>query len=389
MFDSWFPSSWSTLKKLLFLRKIAGGGGTWETITGTSPLILANALSKNIKSLVQYGKCTTSGGDIYCNNGKLTAVHRSGLPSGYKLLEYVGGSGSQYVITDAKLASTDVVECEYRNSSTTGYGAIYGIYKSGESSALYGNKTYYGYNSANNKVDTEVNVDTEWHSSKHDFVNGTLTVDDTTVTFTPWEFVNTTNNGVLTRYYNNSYGYNWNGYIRKFKVTRSNEVICDLIPCKNDQNVAGFYDLANSTFYAPTGGTLLEGNEIDDYELAVVGTPEVITLSASGAQTQTATAVDLFATDNVADEQDIISGEVTRRTEVVVVNGVITIQALAAPVIEHVTPQPLQTAEGGNTLSWVAEVSGKTMNATYAVPPSDNTKPIVDMGEVDYMILAS
>lgn len=344
---------------------IAGGGGTETTITGVSPLLLAAALKKPIKSLTQYGLCTTVGGDIFCNNGKLTAVHQSGLPSGYKLLEYIGGSGSQYVITDVYLASTDVIECEYKNSSTTGYGAVYGIYKTGESSALYGNQTYYGYDQANNKVDTDMAVDTEWHSARHDFVNGTLTIDNTSVSFTPWTFVNSTKNAVLSRYYNGSYGYNWKGYVRKFKVTRNGEVVCDLLPAKNASDVAGLYDLISGSFYTATGGTLLEGNEVDDYSLAVIGTPEVISITASGADTQTATAPDLFAVGDYADEVEIISGTVTRRTTVSVSGGVITISALATPVTESVTPQPLKTAAGDNTISVTANVSPIQLEATY------------------------
>ena len=285
MFNTGFPKRWSTLRKLLCLRIMQGAAAVLQTVTGNAPLTLANAVAKDIKRLTQTGLCAQASTptpsapvDIKCNNGVLKMVHQSGLPSDYKLLEYVGGSGSQYIVTDLYLASTDVIECEYRNSSTTGYGAIYGIYKNGESSALYGNQTYYGYNEGNNKVDTGVSVDTDWHSSRHDFVNGTLTIDETTVNFTPWTFVNTTKNGVLTRFYNGSYGYHWKGYVRKFKVTRGGTVICDLLPAKNSDGDAGLYDLVSGNFYTASGGTLLEGNVIDDYYLAVVGTPEVLTV---------------------------------------------------------------------------------------------------------------
>ena len=318
------------IPKGLWLAYKLGTGQTGEdtTVTGNSPLTLANALARHIKSLTQYGLCSqastptpSSPVPIVCNNGTLKMVHRSGLPEGYRLLEYVGGSGSQYVITNVYLASTDVVECEYRNSSTTGYGAIYGIYKTGDSSALYGNQTYYGYNEANNKVDSGVSVDTEWHSSRHDFVNGTLTIDNTSVSFTPFEFTNSTKNAVLSRYYNGSYGYNWKGYIRKFKVTRGGEVICDLLPAKNSSDVAGLYDLISGSFYTATGGTLLEGNEVDDYEFRIVGTPESISITASGADAQTATAENLLSCGAYADEQDIVSGAVTRKIGVHVFDG--------------------------------------------------------------------
>lgn len=318
---------WTLMKKLIWLRILQGASFVVNKITGTSPITLTNAINSAIISLKQYGKCVQDGTptpsspvDIKCNNGALRMVHRSGLPSGYKLLEYVGGGGSQYIITDVYLASTDVVECEYQNSSTTGYGAIYGIYKSGESSAFYGNQTYYGYNESNNKVDTGVSVDTEWHSSRHDFVNGTLTIDNTTVNFTPWTFTNNTKNAVLTRFYNGSYGYHWKGYLRKFKVTRGNDVICDLLPAKDSNDVAGMYDLISGNFYTASGGTLLEGNVVDDYYLAVVGTPEVLTVS-DGTNTQTASVADLFAVGDYADEAEIISGLVTRKCRAKVLDG--------------------------------------------------------------------
>lgn len=322
----------STLKKLIWWYAAAGGGGgiSYETVTGSSPLSLPNAVAKPVASLVQWGKCAqestptpSSPVPIKCNNGELKMVHQSGLPSDYKLLEYVGGSGSQYIVTDLYLASTDVVECEYRNSSTTGYGAIYGIYKSGESTALYGNQTYYGYNEGNSKVDTGVSVDTDWHSSRHDFVNGTLTIDETTVNFTPWTFVNTTKNAVLTRFYNGSYGYHWKGYVRKFKVTRGGTVVCDLLPAKDSNDDAGLYDLVSGNFYKASGGTLLEGNVVDDYYLAVVGTPEVLAIGE-----QQATVANLLGVvrsgglgQNYADSEDIISGAVTRNWAIKAFDG--------------------------------------------------------------------
>lgn len=69
-------NDWSMLRKLIWLHVISGGGssGARTTVTGVSPLALANALAKPIRSLIQYGKVTTSNGEMYCNNGKLVAV---------------------------------------------------------------------------------------------------------------------------------------------------------------------------------------------------------------------------------------------------------------------------------------------------------------------------
>ena len=82
---------------------------------------------------------------------------------------------------------------------------------------------------------------------------------------------------------------------------------------------------------------------------------------------QTASCEDLFSTDDVVDEQDIISGVVTRNTEVVVSGGTVSIQALATPVTEKVSAQHLRTASGTNTVSVVSNVDPVTLKAVYRV----------------------
>lgn len=76
-----YSGGWSTLKKLIYHRAFnAGGGGTETTITGVSPLLLAAALKKPIKSLTQYGLCSQADTPtpaapvpIMCNNITATA----------------------------------------------------------------------------------------------------------------------------------------------------------------------------------------------------------------------------------------------------------------------------------------------------------------------------
>jgi len=72
---------WSTLKKLIWLRKTTGGGGTPsvdETITGISPLVLAAALHKPIVSLKQTGVCeqaeTPAPQELHTNAGTNTLI---------------------------------------------------------------------------------------------------------------------------------------------------------------------------------------------------------------------------------------------------------------------------------------------------------------------------
>ena len=111
------------------------------------------------------------------------------------------------------------------------------------------------------------------------------------------------------------------------------------IPCERESDgVVGYYEAVNGVFLEPTGtGAPVAGSYDTSHlsKLEVVGTPEVLTVSANGIA-QTASIAGLFATNSVADEQDIISGVVTRKTEVIVSGGIITIQALAEPITEQV-----------------------------------------------------
>lgn len=370
IFSPWMPLD---PVSVLLRRKFRGGGGAsgaYYTLTGTLPLTLPHSLAAAIRSLTRTGSMTqspapTPDAPVYpsINNGTVQMVHRSGLPSGYKLLKYVGSSGSAYVVTDVFLASTDVVEAEFRNNSTTGYGSLYGVFRLGDSSALYANQTYYGYDESNNKVDTNLRVDTAWHTSRHDFVNGTLTIDDTTVDFVPWEFANATQNAVLARYYNNSYGYIWKGFIRKFKVTRGGEVICDLLPAKNEQNEAGLYDLVSGNFYTATSGTLVAGDEVNDYDPAVVGDPEVLTVG-----TQTATVPDLFAVGDSADSVDVVSGTVTRNVGMHVFDGTENFVSLSGNRLAFVMSGTFRN-RGGCVCTHFPGASGPsdtTLNTVYA-----------------------
>ena len=130
----------------------------------------------------------------------------------------------------------------------------------------------------------------------------------------------------------------------------------------------GYYEAVNGVFLEPVGtGVPVAGSYDTSHlnRLEVVGTPEVLTVSANGTA-QTASVVNLFSTGTVYDEQDIISGVVTRKTEVVVSGGVITVQALAEPVTEQVAAQHPHTSAGDNTVSVTAAVEGVEIAAEYA-----------------------
>ena len=94
-----------------------GGGGTVVTVTGVSPLTIANALAKHIKSLTQFGKCVQDGTptpsapvDIVCNNGALKwdSVNQR---------VYADGTDEVLTVSGKNLFYADGSETGYINSS--------------------------------------------------------------------------------------------------------------------------------------------------------------------------------------------------------------------------------------------------------------------------------
>ena len=187
----------------------------------------------------------------------------SGLPPGYKRLESIKATGTQYINTQLKLASTDYIMTRFKNTSASGVGGIYGIYKNGESSALYANVTYYGYDANNDKVNTGVSVDTNWHEVIHAFGYGVLSIDGAYTTFTPFTFTNTNNCPLFARIYNNAVGYYFSGEIAYWQVYRNGDLYMDLIPCINPNNEVGMYDMVGEQFYGNSGsGDFIAGTEV-------------------------------------------------------------------------------------------------------------------------------
>lgn len=303
---------------------------TWKDviISGTTALTLVNAKANGLNYLKLFGKCEQDGTptpsnpvDIVCNNGVIKARHQSGLPLGYQLYEYLTANGSKWLNTGVQLASTDIVETKFKNSSSSGYGALYGVFALGDSSAFYANGTYYGYDETNGKVDTGVSVDTDWHTLRHDFGNGVITLDGNDTTYTPFEFENTKDNYLFARYYNNSYGYGFKGSCKRYKIIRNGVLICDLIPVVQlSDNAIGMYDLVNNVFRGNLGsGTFNISNPIDDpIEIYYDGTVETVEIDTTG---NTATAQPLLGAETYKDVQNVTNGHITRNVGVKVLDG--------------------------------------------------------------------
>ena len=350
---------WSTLKKLIWLHILQGASAIIKTVTGTSPLTLDNAVNKAIRRLVQYGKGATVEGHIYCKNGKLTAIDDD-LPAGYKRLLGITFDGSFRYETGEYLTGDDDVTMTLDNLSSSGknvFGSYNGTNDKNFSLYIYGSTSgsYFRYG---DQLKRPKYGSTGKRTITFGASGTTGFADDSEVT--PEEFTTPANTyiGMLP----NSLSAAFMGDIVG-SILVSNRL--EWIPCERESDgVIGYYEKYNRNFIAPTGSGTPVSLGYDTSHLtvlSVVGTPEVLTIGE-----QTASVENLYEANGVADEQDIISGTITRKVGVSVANGVITLSALATPVTEQTTPQPLSTTEGTNTVSWTAEVSGTVKEVEYA-----------------------
>lgn len=309
---------------------LENGLGELETVSGAFPLSLADALEKPMESLVQYGKCyqasTPTPSDpieIAINNGTLMMVDDE-LPIGYKrLLGFSCNNNAMWEIADFHLKGSDTVRISfsvdaacnvfgcYQGTSDNDNYDLYVSTTSGSKYLRYGNGTYLSYWSNQNL------------GKRFDVVftpTGTQGMpEDSTWTEMTFTSANDMLIGSTTT----------TGTSSKLKGKLFGNIIVDgrlkLIPCERiSDNVLGYYDTVSDTFYEPyTGfdGAVSLGYDGSHYSLAVVGTDEVLTVSASGADSQTASVADLYAVGEAADEQEIVSGAVTRKCDTYIFDG--------------------------------------------------------------------
>lgn len=296
--------------------------GEAVTITGVSPLLLAAALEKEITALLQSGKVsqafTPSGSNvpIVCNNGELTMVDDE-LPAGYKRLTGIRFDGNTWYETGEALTGADDVTMTLDNTASQGQN-VFGSYNGTAS----GNKNFslfiYGNGSTSNSYFRYGGqlLRPRFGTGERTITLGNGGTDGfaTDATVTPDTFETPANAyiGMLP----NSTSPAYTGDI-KYNILVGSRL--KWIPCERESDgVIGYYEAVKGNFIGPSGtGTPVSlGYDPSHLTLSVVGTPEVITLGE-----QTASAVNLFAVGNYADEQDIISGAITRNVGIKVLDG--------------------------------------------------------------------
>ena len=314
---------WSTIKKLIWLNANLANGSVLETVTGISPLLLANAIAGNMVSLKQIGKCVQALNptpdnpiDIMCNNGTLRMVDDE-LPDGYRRIESIGFDGDFHYITNEKLRGSDEITITLDDTRSSGQN-VFGSY-SGTSS---GTKNYslYVYGAGSTSYSYlrygETLYRPRYGSGKRTLVYGPNGTSGflTDLSMEPDEFE--TDDVAWIGMLPNSSSPHFTGTIVGSILIGDR---LKYIPCERvSDGAVGYYEPNTSVFLEPVGeGTPTKGAyDGSHYQLGVVGTPETVT---SGMQT--ASVQDLYAVGDYVDTQDIVSGVVTRRVSVYVFDG--------------------------------------------------------------------
>ena len=216
------------------------------------------------------------GKQFYGNSGTgtfKTSVLPIELPSGYRQVEYIESTGTQYIDTGTKFNSnTDKFEITYQMADKsgnyficgsgyydTGYMWLYN-YSYSNKLSLYildtsGTQREFGSLSAVDELKhTIVYEDKKLYTDGNQTANGSsLTLGETPYNFALFTSMNTT-------------GYNSKTKIYSFKMYKSGTLTRDMVPCINEATgKAGMYDLVTNTFYGNAGTGDFVYQEMSDY----------------------------------------------------------------------------------------------------------------------------
>ena len=188
----------------------------------------------------------------------------SGLPSGYKQLEYIQSTGTQHLDTLFKPNNHTRVVIDFRSTFSTanspkGLLGSRNISDIGMFAFLYSNRIDPNYNG----VGKSITVDS-LQRHVYDFNQNSFSVDGDVVSFDA---------GIFSPGYNllllsvQNYGTIDNrkaeGYLYSCQIYDNGTLVRDFVPCKNASGAVGLYDIVEGQFYANAGtGAFTAGPEV-------------------------------------------------------------------------------------------------------------------------------
>ena len=191
------------------------------------------------------------------------------LPSGFKKLEYIQPSGTQYIDTGFKPNNNTKVVIDFELTENTGKHQIIFGARSSSNSEQYvlgftGHRSPAVWRSdfGSNQVTFSSNLN--WSGNHNATKNGNIcTLDAESVTNTASTFESTVNLLICA----GNTGGNVDNYTKAkvyfCKIYDNGTLARDFIPCKNASGVVGMWDDVNSVFYGNAGsGTFTAGPEV-------------------------------------------------------------------------------------------------------------------------------
>lgn len=296
-----------------------------RSISGNAPLSF-RATTGNIMSLKQYGKC-----------------EQRNLPVGFTQLQYIESDGTQVIDIDISGDATFIGTAQSTTDSPTTSQVL--IANSGASSGHW-----FGVQSPNAGSSFAKRWGLGAINTASTTIYGTTKV-DFEIIFTQSSQYGTVNDQVLKRESSTSAHTNWvafaggttplYGFIGKvwgLKVVQNDVLVRNLIPAKNSSNVVGMYDLVSGRFFrSSTASNFVAGLEAvptPDAPMDIVSNNGVLKINSQGqiytdgtVETiedtigNTATAEMLLKVGDYQDVQEILSGAVTRKVRVKVLDG--------------------------------------------------------------------
>ena len=239
---------------------------------------------------------------VYVNGIVETIGIRKELASGYTELEYIETTGTQYIDTDIKPDADYDVETVFTTPNTLSNGSLFGN-QSADVLLYLSSNTFSVYNNNSNKgaLTPTISANAQY-SVKLSVVGTSATISgDLTGTFSGLTITGTRNILLGANYSSNVTDFGKFKY-HSMKITKSGVLVRNLVPAKrNSDSVLGMYDTVNNQFYTNAGSGTFGAGDV--------------------AYHSTATCEDLLSIGTNTDQQEIISGAITRKVGVKVLDG--------------------------------------------------------------------
>lgn len=225
-------------------------------------------------------------------------VGSSTLPDGYVAYDYIESTGTQYIDTEFKHVAGDSFECSFSAQSDKQSGNQNAVFGTMDNAAAA--RCIFWVQRNNNGVPAiQYGSDTTINSSKLDMAafgrRITVVCDDTSTrwsdamgpvgTLAPGGALNTGSSPIYLFAYNRvaqAVPYEFSALrLYAFKVvSKTEETLVDLVPCRNPEGVAGLYDLARGRFLENKG----EGEFYTDEKFLPQGYEALTYIESTGTQ---------------------------------------------------------------------------------------------------------